>query len=107
NVKERIGRTDVGDDGDQMRRILTRRPPLHPTQVRTSYHSNFAIAPALPRKPFDRVVAVLGLMDKGFPHARRAEPSTAILNGDGVTSASMVETLQLHDLFLVGRANQD
>ena len=107
DVEVRIGRRDVRDDRRQMRRPIARGPPLDPSEVGCADHANLARGPGLGGGPFDRVVAVLGLVDERFPLSRRRKPPATVLYDVDVAPSREEAPLQLVHLLLVGGAHEN
>ena len=81
-----IGSSDRRGDHFQGRVAADRRLPLRQPDVRAAEHADIAVAPRLRDEPFQRVVAVLPLIDEGIEPTLGLEPPAHILHDDRVAA---------------------
>ena len=75
-----------GDDGPQRRMPAGRRGPLRDPVIGVSEHSDGAVRPGLAHDPFDRVVAVVDLVDVGNRLSLGTELAPDVLDHEHVAT---------------------
>ena len=84
-------RCDSRKDSHQVWRFRLGRPPLHVSQVGSSFHAHLAVRPRLGGRPFDGVVAIVDIVSERLPTPFRLVPSAHILEDIRIPSPGKVD----------------